>query len=112
MKGFCLLNSTVIILLTVFILPQVAFASGSITEFTDPLDKLVNTITGTAGKSIAIIIMAATGIYYILNKEDISGGFKLMLGLVFGISFIAFAGSIVNSVFSFSGAVISSEVGL
>ena len=87
-------------------------ASGGITEFTGPLEKLVNTITGTAGKSIAIVIMAATGIYYILNKEDISGGFKLMLGLVFGISFIAFAGSIVNSVFSFSGAVISSGVWL
>lgn len=70
------------------------------------MDKVVNTITGTAGKSIAIVLMAATGIYYIMNKEDISGGFKLMLGLVFGISFIAFAGSIVNSVFSFSGALI------
>ena len=33
-------------------------------------------------------------------------GFKLLLGVVFGISFIAFASSIVNSVFSFSGAVI------
>ena len=41
-----------------------------------------------------------------MNKDDISGGFKLLLSVVFGISFIAFATSIVNSVFSFSGAVI------
>ena len=41
-----------------------------------------------------------------MNKDDISGGFKLLLSVVFGISFIAFAASIVNSVFSFSGAVI------
>ena len=41
-----------------------------------------------------------------MNKDDISGGFKLLLGVVFGISFIAFASSIVNSVFSFSGAVL------
>lgn len=94
------------------LLPEFALASGGITEFTGPLDKVVNTITGTAGKSIAIVLMAATGIYYIMNKEDISGGFKIMLGLVFGISFIAFAGSIVNSVFSFSGAVIAAGVGM
>ena len=41
-----------------------------------------------------------------MNKDDISGGFKLLLSVVFGISFIAFAGSMVNSIFSFSGAVL------
>lgn len=94
------------VLAAICLLPEFVFASGGISEFTGPLDKVVNTITGTAGKSIAIVLMAATGIYYIMNKEDISGGFKIMLGLVFGISFIAFAGSIVGTVFSFSGAII------
>ena len=42
-----------------------------------------------------------------MNKDDISGGFKLLLGVVFGISFIAFASSIVNSVFTFSGALVA-----
>ena len=50
--------------------------------------------------------MALCGVIFIMNKDDISGGFKLLLSVIFGISFIAFAGSIVNSVFSFSGAVI------
>ena len=45
-------------------------------------------------------------IIFIMNKDDISGGFKLLLSVVFGISFIAFAGSMVNSIFSFSGAVL------
>ena len=44
--------------------------------------------------------------FFALNKDDISGGFKLLLSVVFGISFIAFAASIVNSVFSFTGAII------
>lgn len=85
--------------------PDPALASGGITEFSSPLEKVVNTITGPAGKYIGIVGMAICGIIMITNKEDITGGFKLLLSVVFGISFIAFAGSIVNSMFSFSGAV-------
>jgi len=67
---------------------------------------VVNTVTGPAGKWVSIVAMALCGIMYVFNKDDLTGGFKLLLGVVFGISFIAFASSIVNSVFSFSGAVI------
>ena len=87
-------------------LPDIAAASGGITEFSSPLERVVNTITGPAGKWISIVAMALCGVIFIMNKDDISGGFKLLLSVVFGISFIAFAASIVNSVFSFSGAVI------
>lgn len=87
-------------------LPETALASGGIKEFSSPLEKVVNTVTGSAGKWVSITAMALCGIVFIYNKDDLSGGFKLLLSVVFGISFIAFAGSIVNSVFSFSGAVI------
>lgn len=87
-------------------LPEAAFASGGISEFSGPLEKVVGTVTGPAGKWISIVAMALCGIIFIMNKDDISGGFKLLLSVVFGISFIAFASSIVNSVFSFSGALI------
>ena len=86
--------------------PEVVMASGGISEFSGPLEKVVGTITGPAGKWISIVAMALCGVIFIINKDDISGGFKLLLSVVFGISFIAFAASIVNSVFSFSGAVI------
>lgn len=89
------------------LLPELALASGGITEFSGPLEKVVNTITGPAGKFISITAMAITGIIYLFNREDISGGFKLLLGTVFGISFIAFAGSIVNTAFSFTGALVA-----
>ena len=86
--------------------PDIAAASGAITEFSSPLERVVNTITGPAGKWISIVAMALCGVIFIMNKDDISGGFKLLLSVVFGISFIAFAASIVNSVFSFTGAII------
>ena len=67
---------------------------------------MVNTITGPAGKWISIVAMGLCGVVYIYNKDDLSGGFKLLLSVVFGICFICFASSIVNSIFSFSGAVV------
>jgi type IV secretion system protein VirB2 len=95
-----------LLLLAIVVVPEVATASGGITEFASPLEQVVNTVTGPAGKWISIVAMALCGVIFILNKDDLSGGFKLLLQVVFGISFIAFATSIVNSVFSFSGAVI------
>jgi type IV secretion system protein VirB2 len=94
------------LLACLFAFPDFAIASGGISEFSSPLEQVVNTITGPAGKWISIVAMALCGVIFIMNKDDISGGFKLLLSVVFGISFIAFAASIVNSVFSFSGAVI------
>lgn len=85
--------------------PDSALASGGITEFSSPLEKVVNTITGPAGKFIGIIGMALCGIYMIINKDDITGGFKYALNTVFAICFLAFAASMINSIFSFSGAV-------
>jgi type IV secretion system protein VirB2 len=86
--------------------PTALFASGGISDFTAPLEKVMNTVTGPAGKTISIVAMALCGLVFIMNKDDLSGGFKLLLGVVFGISFIAFASSIVNTVFSFSGAIV------
>lgn len=106
--GETMYHKAFLFILLVFFLgvcPDLALASGGITEFSGPLEKVVNTITGPAGKYISITAMAICGIMFVINKDDISGGFKLLLSVVFGISFIAFAGSMVNSVFSFSGAV-------
>ena len=101
-----LASAFLLITLITLIVPGFAEASGGIGEFTGPLEKVMNTITGPAGKAIAIVAMALCGVVFIIKKDDLSGGFQLLLGVVFGISFIAFAASIVNSVFSFSGALI------
>lgn len=91
--GFCLL-------------PEAALASGGISELTGPVEKVVGTITGPVGRGIAIFGMALCGIIFIVKRDDLTGGFQLLLGVVFGISFIAFAASMIDTIFSFSGAVI------
>ncbi len=98
--SFSLLSLAVFLLL-----PDLALASG-IGQFTAPLEAVQNTLTGPAGKAISIFAMALCGIIFIIKRDDLTGGFQLLLGVVFGISFIAFAGGIVGNLFTFSGAVI------
>ena len=59
LSAFCLL-----------VLPDIAAASGGITEFSSPLEKVVNTITGPAGKWISIVAMALCGVIFIMNKNE------------------------------------------
>ena len=49
---------------------DLAFASGGITEFSNPLERVVNTITGPAGKWISIVAMALCGVIFIMNKNE------------------------------------------
>lgn len=88
------------------ILPDIAHASNAISDFNDPFEKVVGTITGPVGRWIAIFAMATSGGMLIWKREDPMGGFKMLLSVVFGISFIAFAANIVDSLFSFTGALI------
>ncbi|CAG37877.1 TrbC/VirB2 family protein [Desulfotalea psychrophila] len=91
------LFTSVSILLLLMACP--AFAS-EIVEFSSPIEKVMGTITGPTGKLISILMMAICGVTYWIRKDDLEGGFKMLLGVVFAISFIAFAGSIVDNVFS------------
>ena len=50
--------------------PELALASGGITEFSSPLERVVNTVTGPAGKWIAITAMALCGVVFIMNKNE------------------------------------------
>lgn len=88
------------------ILPEAAQATTTITDLAKPLEVFVGAITGQVGRWIAIIGMALIGVYYILNREDMSGPIKYGLGVVFAIAFLAFAKSIVDAAFSFKGALL------
>jgi len=98
--------SVVCLSLLSLVLPDLALASGGIDEFSAPIEKVVNTVLGKWGMLISVGGMACVGIVYIFNRQDMSEGFKMLLQVVFGICFIAFASQIVNALFSFSGAVI------
>ena len=52
------------------LIPEIALASGGITEFSSPLERVVNTITGPAGKWISIVAMALCGVIFIMNKNE------------------------------------------
>ncbi len=95
----------ILFFLCMCLMPEFAHASG-ISQFSTPLEQVVGTITGPVGKWVSIIACALCGIYLIYNKDDISGGVKLLLTVAFAITFIASAAGIVTSLFTFSGAVI------
>lgn len=87
-------------------LPELCHASGGISDFNDPFEKVVGTITGSTGRYIAIFGIATAGGMLIWKKEDPMGAFKMLLSVVFGASFIALAANITDAVFSFTGAII------
>ena len=58
------------LLACLFAFPDCAFASGGITEFSSPLEQVVNTITGPAGKWISIVAMALCGVIFIMNNDE------------------------------------------
>lgn len=94
------------LILTAALLPELALASGGLEEFAGPFEKVVNTITGKWGQLISVAGMAVCGVVFIFNRQDMGEGFKMLLQVVFGICFIAFASTIVTAMFSFGGAVI------
>ena len=72
MRPYTLSSGKLIVLglLACFVaLPGFAFASGGITEFSSPLEQVVNTITGPAGKWISIVAMALCGVIFIMNND-------------------------------------------
>lgn len=87
-------------------MPNIAHATNAITEFSGPLERVVGTLTGPVGMWISILAMALCGVYYVMNKDDISGTFKQVVSTVFAITCIASATTVVNNVFSFTGALI------
>ena len=89
------------------LVPDAAFASAGLSDFSGPFEKVVNTITGPWGRIVSIAGMAICGVVFIFNRQDMGEGFKMMLQVVFGICFICFAATIVDALFGgFSGAVI------
>lgn len=101
-----LLMGAVVVTAFMAFVPEV-FASGGISEFSGPFEKVMETITGPWGRIVSIAGMAICGVVFIFNRQDMGEGFKMMLQVVFGICFICFAATIVDALFGgFGGAVI------
>ncbi|WP_419783915.1 TrbC/VirB2 family protein [Maridesulfovibrio sp.] len=94
---------TLLILLATSLFPEMAFASG-IEEFRGPVEKVLGTVAGPVGGIISAIALAIAGLTFIMKKAELGEGFKMFLSIVIGVSLIAGASSIINAIFSFSGA--------
>lgn len=99
-------NVVLLGILALLLIPEIAAAANSITELESPFEQVVGTITGPVGRWVSIGAMALCGFAYIMKRNELTEGFKMLLGVVFGISFIALASSIVDGIFSFSGALL------
>lgn len=78
-----------------------AFAAGSGMPWEAPLQKILDSIEGPVAKMVAVIIIIGTGLS--LAFGDMSGGFRRMVQVVFGLSIAFAATSFFLSFFSFAG---------
>lgn len=99
-------NILILGVLVLLVFPEIASAAGGISELEGPFEAVVGTLTGPLGRWISILAMALCGVTFILKRDDLTGGFKALLGVVFAISFISFATGIIDSMFDFSGALL------
>jgi type IV secretion system protein VirB2 len=89
-----------------FVVPPDTAAAGGIADLATPLERISATLTGPVGKAVCIIALCVTGLMLIFGRSEMSEGVKMLCGVVFAISFIAFAANIINYIFPFSGAVV------
>ena len=82
-------------------LAPAAHASGSSMPWEQPLQQILQSIEGPVAKIIAVIIIIVTGLT--LAFGDMSGGFRRLIQIVFGLSIAFAASSFFLSFFSFGG---------
>ncbi len=81
-----------------------AQAAGSSMPWEGPLQAILESIQGPVAKIIAVIIIISTGLA--LAFGDMSGGFRKLIQIVFGLSIAFAASSFFLSFFSFSGGAV------
>ena len=80
---------------------SMARAAGSGMPWEAPLQRILESVEGPVAKIIAVIIIIITGLS--LAFGDMSGGFRRLLQIVFGLSIAFAATSFFLSFFSFAG---------
>ena len=74
-----------------------------------PLQRILDSVEGPVAKVTAVVIIIITGLS--LSFGDMSGGFRKMIQIVFGLSIAFAASSFFLSFFAFAGgAMIDGEV--
>ncbi len=78
-----------------------AYAAGSGLPWEAPLERILESIEGPVAKVIAVLIIIVTGLS--LAFGDMSGGFRRLIQIVFGLTIAFAATSFFLTFFSFAG---------
>ncbi len=78
-----------------------ALAAGSGMPWEAPLQRILDSVEGPVAKVTAVVIIIITGLS--LSFGDMSGGFRKMIQIVFGLSIAFAASSFFLSFFAFAG---------
>lgn len=79
-------------------------AAGSGMPWEAPLEQILESIEGPVAKIVAVIVIIITGLS--LAFGDMSGGFRRLIQIVFGLSIAFAATSFFLSFFSFAGGAV------
>ncbi|RZF65903.1 conjugal transfer protein TrbC [Sphingomonas populi] len=94
-------HATLALALSLPLLANPAYASGSSMPWETPLNSILESIEGPVAKIVAVIIIITTGLS--LAFGETSGGFRRLIQIVFGLSIAFAASSFFLSFFSFGG---------
>ena len=86
---------------TFALLTDPAYAAGSGMPWEAPLQKVLQSIEGPVAKVLAVIIIIATG--FSLAFGEVSGGFRKLIQIIFGLSVAFAAASFFLPLLGFSG---------
>jgi type IV secretion system protein VirB2 len=91
----------VLALIVLMAMGQAARAAGSGLPWEAPLERILESIEGPVAKVIAVLIIIVTGLS--LAFGDMSGGFRRLIQIVFGLTIAFAATSFFLTFFSFAG---------
>jgi type IV secretion system protein VirB2 len=91
----------VVALLALTTMGQAAHAAGAGLPWEAPLERILESIEGPVAKVIAVLIIIITGLS--LAFGDMSGGFRRLIQIVFGLTIAFAATSFFLTFFSFAG---------
>ena len=94
-------------MLAMAFLPDIALASGSVSEFTRPLEQLADMIGGPWAKIVGVLCFMISGIGYVFYKKSIEEQAQGILLGIMGLSVVLAASSFVANFLGFSGALIA-----
>ena len=97
---------TLLIIAVASALPNIALASGSVSEFTEPLEKFANLLGGPWIKVIGMLGFIIAGASLAFGRSTLEDHIQKVLWIVIALSVVLAASSFVSNFFGFSGATI------